>query len=86
MRACLSLAVICLLQLPCATAHADSVQQPLSLQTYRVKAALPAICTQVGGTILYGSHAQQCKLPTATSKIPQATAAARHALPVSIRH
>jgi hypothetical protein len=85
MRACWPLLAFSLLLLSCPAAQADSPQQPLKLEHYRLKAALPAICSQVGGTLGYGTHANQCQLPTATSKIPSAATTAIRALPITVK-
>ncbi len=70
----------------CPAAKADSAQKPMTLDDYRTKAALPAICAQVGGTIVYGTNAHECKLPTVTTKVPSSANTASHALPVTVNH
>jgi hypothetical protein len=64
-------------------AQADS--QPLKLDDYRLKALLPAVCSQYGGTINYATRGNDCKLPTVTSKIPTATTTSSRALPITTR-
>jgi hypothetical protein len=66
--------------------QADASQEPLKLDSYRLKALLPAICSQIGGTIVYGAHTHDCKLPTVSSKIPSSSATTGRALPVSVGH
>ncbi len=85
MRACWPLVAICLLTL-CPNAMADTPQQAQRLDSYRIKAVLPGICAQIGGNIVYGTHARQCQLPTVTRKIPSAMTTASRALPVTIKH
>ena len=89
MRHCWPLLAFSLALLLCPSAQAQATDQPqqaLSLRDYRVKAALPAVCSQLGGTIVYGTNAHDCKLPTVTSKIPSSGSAAGHALPMTVRH
>jgi hypothetical protein len=68
----------------CPVAHADS--QALKLDDYRLKALIPAACTQMGGSIIYGTHSRDCKPPTITGKTPSSVTTAVRALPVTTKH
>lgn len=84
MRTFWSLLAFSFALLPCSSVKADSA---LTLNDYRLKASLlPAVCAQVGGTINYATHANDCKLPTVTSRVPSAATTPTKALPITIKH
>ncbi len=88
MRMFTPVAAMTALILSCGTAFADSAptQQPMSLDAYRLKAALPPICAQIGGKIVYGVHATQCEPPQVTNKTPTESNTIGRAAPISARH
>jgi cytochrome c oxidase assembly factor CtaG len=86
MRIRWSLLAFCLVMPLCSPVKADTKPQPLSLKDYRAKATLPAACSQVGGTLVYGGMTPDCKLLTVTSKVPSASTTPGRAIPITAKH
>ncbi|MTJ82957.1 MAG: hypothetical protein F8N37_18390 [Telmatospirillum sp.] len=63
----------------------ESPQQPMSLDAYRAKAALPAVCNQIGGKLIYTGQTTVCQPPQMTSKTPSSNMGTGRPLPITTR-
>jgi len=84
MRMILAAAVI--LGFSAQAALAQSRPEPMSLNDYRVKSAVPANCIKFGGKLLYNGGTPACQLPQLTAKTPLKATTPARALPITIRH
>ncbi|MDR3440979.1 hypothetical protein [Telmatospirillum sp.] len=62
-----------------------AADQPMTLDSYRVKAALPAICNQIGGKLTYGVNSVQCQPTQVTAKKPTSATSVGRPDPVTTR-